>query len=177
MTFSITNLIHCVKHLTGTHLLYQSEENFVRLIFILVLQFEKLMETDSLYLGPVHSSFLNLLFWAISMSPVTICPWFGSANGDVVQFQGKLLIVSKMSLGSNVFMNSLWLNILDRIILVNLYTVEICCLLLNCVGNFFSTFLSFIILLMFIMPMPLFTKCTFIKFFGLLLVVFDLGGL
>ena len=111
------------------------------------------------------------------MSPVTICPWFGSANGDVVQLQGKLLIVSKVSLGSNVFMNSLWLNILDRIVLVNLYTVEICSLLLNCVGNVFSTFLSFIILLMFIMLMPLFTKCNFIKYFGLVLVVFDVGGL
>ena len=178
MTFSITKLTHCVNNLTGTHfLLYQSEENFVRLIFILVLQFEKLMETDSLYLGPLHSSFLNLLFWTIRMSPVTICPWFGSANGDIVQLQGKLLILSKMSLGSNVFMNSLWLNIFDRIVLVNLYTVEIYSVLLNCVGNFFSTFLSFIILLMFIMLMPLFTKRNFIKYFGLVLLVFDVGGL
>ena len=59
------------------------------------------------------------------MSPVTICLWFGSVNGDVVQLQDKLFILSKMSLVSNVFINSLWLNILDRIILVNVYTVEI----------------------------------------------------
>ena len=60
------------------------------------------------------------------MSPVTMCPWFRFLNGDIVQLQGKLFILSKMSLVSNVFKNSLWLNILDRIILVNVYTVEIC---------------------------------------------------
>ena len=118
-------LIHCVKHLTGTpFLLHQSEENFVRLFFISVLQFEKLMETGSLYLGPLHSSFLNLLFWTKCMSPLTICPWFASVNGDAVQLQGNLLILSKMSLVSNVFINSLWLNILDRIVLFCF--VELC---------------------------------------------------
>ena len=75
-------VIHCVKHLTWTpFLLHQSDKNFVRLFFISVLQFETLMETGSLHLGPLHSSFLNLLFWTIRMSPVTICPWFGSVNG------------------------------------------------------------------------------------------------
>ena len=88
-------------------------------IFISVLQFKKLMETGSLYLGPLHSSFLNLLFWTICMFPVTICPWFGSVSGDVVQLQGTLFILSKISLVSNVFINSLWLNILDRIVLVS----------------------------------------------------------
>ena len=102
------------------------------------------------------------------MSPLTICPWFGSVNGDVVHLQGKL---SQMSLVSNVFINSLWLNILDRVVLVNVHTVEICSALLNCVIKFFFTFLSFIILVMFIMSIPLFTKCNFIKFFGLVLVV------
>ena len=63
--------------------------------------------------------FLNLMFWRIRMTPVTICPWFGSVNGDVVQLQFKLFILSKMSLVYNVFINSLWLNILDRIVLVN----------------------------------------------------------
>ena len=93
--------VHCVKHLTGTpFLLHESEENFVRLFFISVLQFEKLMETGSLYLGPLHSSFLNLLFWTIQYC----C--FASVNGDVVQLQGKLFIFSKMSLVSNVFINS-----------------------------------------------------------------------
>ena len=54
-------LIHCVKHWTGTPvLLHQSEENFVKLFVVLVLQFEKLMETGFLYLGPLQSSFLNL---------------------------------------------------------------------------------------------------------------------
>ena len=78
-------LIHCVKHLTGTPFLsHQSEENLVRLFFISVLQFEKLMETGYLYLGPLHSSFLNLLFWTIRISPLTICPWFASVNGDAV---------------------------------------------------------------------------------------------
>ena len=139
-------LIRCVKHLTGTpFLLHQSGENFGRLFFISVLQFEKLMETGSLYLGPLHSSFLNLLFWTIRMSPLTICPWFASVNGDVVQLQGKLFILSKMPLVSNVFINSLWLNILDRIVLVNVYTVEICYVLRNCVGKLFFTFLSCII--------------------------------
>ena len=171
-------LIHCVKYLKRTpFLLHQSEENFVRLFFISVLQFEKLMETGSLYLGPLHSTFLNLLFWTIRMSQVAICPRFGSVNGDVVQLQGKLLLMSKMSLGSNVFINSLWLTILDRIVLVNVYTVEICSVLLNSVGKFSFTFLSFIILLMFMMSMPLFTKCNLIKFFGLVLVVFYAGGL
>ena len=118
-------LIHCVKHLIGTpFLLHQSEKNFVRLFFISVLHFEKLMETGSLYLGPLHSSFLSLLFWTIRMSPLTICPWFASVNGDVVQLQGKLQ--GKMSLVSNIFINSLWLNILGCIVLVNVYTVEIC---------------------------------------------------
>ena len=130
--------IHCVKHLTETpSLLQQSEENFVRLFFISVLQFEKLIETGSLYFGTLHSSFLNLLFWTIHMSTVTICPWFGSVNGDVVQLQGKLFVLSKMSLVSNVFINSLWLNILDHIVLANAYTVEIYSVLLNCVGKFF----------------------------------------
>ena len=101
-------LIPCVKHLTGTpFLLDQSEENFVRLFFISVLQFKKLMETGSLYLGPLHSSYLYLLFWTIRMSPLTICPCFASVNGDVVQLQGKLFILSNMSLASNVFINSL----------------------------------------------------------------------
>ena len=45
-----------------------------RLFFTSVLQFQKLMETGSLYLVPFHSSFLNLLFWATHMSPVTTCP-------------------------------------------------------------------------------------------------------
>ena len=157
-------LVHCVKHLTGIpFLLHQSEENFVRLFFISVLEFEKLMETGSLYLGPLHSSFLSLLFWTICMSPLIICPWFASVNGDVVQLQGKLFILPKMSLVSNVFINFLCLNILDRIVLVNVYTVEICSVLLNCVGKLFFTFLSFIILPMLIMTMPLFTKCNFIK--------------
>ena len=130
--------VHCVKHLTETpSLLQQSEENFVRLFFISVLQFEKLIETGSLYFGTLHSSFLNLLFWTIHMSTVTISPWFGSVNGDVVQLQGKLFVLSKMSLVSNVFINSLWLNILDRIVLANAYTVEIYSVLLNCVGKFF----------------------------------------
>ena len=82
-----------------------------------------------------------------------------------------------MLLVSNIFINSLWLNILDHIVLVNVYTVDICSALLNCVDKLFFTFLSFIILLMFIMSMPLFTKCNFIKFLGLVLVVFDAGGL
>ena len=103
LTFSITMLIQCVKHLAGTpFLLHQSEENFVRLFFISVKQLEKLMETGSLYLGPLHSSFLNLLFWTIRMSPLTICPCFASVNGNV-QLQGKLFILTKMSLVSNVF--------------------------------------------------------------------------
>ena len=76
------------------------------------------------------------------MSPVTICPWFGSVNGDVVQLQGKLFILSKMSLVSNVFINSLWLNILDRIVLVNVYTVKICTVLSNYVNMFFFTYIS-----------------------------------
>ena len=97
--------------------MHKSEENFVRLLFISVLQFEKLMETGSLYLGPLRSSFLNLLFWTIRISPVTICPWFGSANYDVLQLQGKFFVLSKISLVSNVFINSLWLNILDRIVI------------------------------------------------------------
>ena len=60
------------------------------------------------------------------MSPVTICPCFGSGNGDAVQLQSKLFILSKMSLVTNVFINCSRLNILDRIVLVNVYTVEIC---------------------------------------------------
>ena len=126
------------------------------------------METGFLYLGPLHSIFLNSLFWTISMSSVIICPLFGSVNGDVVHLQGKL---SQMSLVSNVFINSLWLNILDLIVLVNAHTVEICSVLLNYVVKLFFTFLLFIILVMFIMSIPLFTKCNFIKFFGLVLVV------
>ena len=85
LTFSITGLIYCVNHFTRTpFLLHQSEENFVRLFFISVLQFEKLMETGILYLEPMRSSFLNLLFWTIQMSPATICSWSGSVNGHVV---------------------------------------------------------------------------------------------
>ena len=79
MTFSITVLIHCVKHLTETpFLLHQIEEKFVKLIFLSVLQFEKLIETGFLDFGPLHNSFINFLFWAIRMSPVTICLWFVS---------------------------------------------------------------------------------------------------
>ena len=128
------------------------------------------METYTLYLGPLHSCFLNLLFWTIHMSPVTGCPWFGSVIDDVVQLQGKLFILSKMPLVSNVLIDCLLLNILGQVVLVNVYNVE------NCVGKFFFTFLSFIILLMFIIFMPLFTKCNFF-FVCLVLVVFDVGGL
>ena len=64
LTFSITRLIYDINHLIGTpFLLHQSEENFVRLFFVSVLQFRKLMETGIQYLEPVYSSFLNLLFW------------------------------------------------------------------------------------------------------------------
>ena len=59
------------------------------------------------------------------MSPVTICPWFESVNGDDVQLQDKLSILCKMFLVFNVFKNSLWLNILDRIVLVNV-NVKMC---------------------------------------------------
>ena len=62
------------------------------------------------------------------MSPVTIYSWFGYVNGDVVQFKVsignyKVSIFSKMFLVSNVFINYLWLNILDLIVLVNAYIV------------------------------------------------------
>ena len=53
--------------------------------------------------GNLYSSFLALLFWAIQMFPVTICPWFESVNGAVVQLQGKLFILSKKSLVPNNF--------------------------------------------------------------------------
>ena len=76
------------------------------------------------------------------MSPVTICPWFGSVNGDAVQLQGKLFVLPKMSLVSNVFINSLWLNILDRVALANVYIVEIYSVLLNCVGKFFFIYFN-----------------------------------
>ena len=132
--------------------------NFERLF---LLQFQKLTETGSLYLRPLHSSFLNLLFWTIRMSPVKMYPWFGSVNGDVVQLQSKFFMLSKMSLVSNVFINYLWLNILYLIVSRNVYTVWICSFLLNCVGKYFFNFLSFIILL-FITYMRLFTKCNFV---------------
>ena len=82
------------------------------------------MKTVSLYFGTSLRSFLNLLSYAIRLSPVTICPWFGSVNGDVVQLQDKLFVFSKMSLVSNVFINPLWLNISDRIVLDNVLLVE-----------------------------------------------------
>ena len=109
-------------------------------IFISVSPFQKLMKTVSLYFGTSLRSFLNLLFYAIRMSPVTICPWFRSVNGDVVHLQDKLFVFSKMSLVSNVFINSLWLNILDRIVLDNVYTGGICSVLLSCVVMFSSRF-------------------------------------
>ena len=113
------------------------------------------------------------------MSPVIMCPWFGSVNGDGMQLQDKLVILSKIFLVSNVFINYLWLNILDRIVLnyIYIYTVEIGSVLLNCVGGFFFTFVAFIILLMFIMSTPFFKKCNFIKIYNLVLVIFDAGGL
>ena len=55
---------------------------FSKVFLISVLQFEKLMETGSLSLGPLYSNSLNLLFWAINMPPNTICPWSGCANED-----------------------------------------------------------------------------------------------
>ena len=50
------------------------------------------------------------------MFPVTIFPWFGSVNGDVVELQEKLFILSKMFLLPSVFINSLWITILDFIL-------------------------------------------------------------
>ena len=74
------------------------------------------------------------------MSPLTICPWLASVNGDAVQLQGNIVQdFSEMSLVSRGFINSLWLNILDRIVLVNVYTVDICSVLLNYVGKLFFT--------------------------------------
>ena len=81
-----------------------------------------------------------------------------------------------MSLVSNVFITSLRKDILYPIVLVSVCIVEIYSVLLNCVGTFFFTCLSFIVLL-FLMSMPLFTKCNFVKFFVLVLVVFDAGRL
>ena len=43
-------------------LLHQSEQNFIKLFFISILQFEKLMGTGYLCLRPLHSSFLNCCF-------------------------------------------------------------------------------------------------------------------
>ena len=97
------------------------------------------------------------------------CPQFGSLNGDVEQLQGKLIILSKMLEVSNVFKYLISYSF-------NVDTGEICSVLFNCEGKFFM-FLSFIILLMFIMSMPLFTKCNFITFYGLVFVVFDTARL
>ena len=73
-TFSIT-YIHCIKHLIGTPFSkQQSKVNFVRLFLILFLQSAKLMETASMYYGPLHSNYINLFFWATFMSPDTIYP-------------------------------------------------------------------------------------------------------
>ena len=61
-----------------------------------------------------------------------------------------------------------------------LYTVEIRSVLLNYVGKVFLTFLSFIILLCLCLSYPclcLQIVTNFIKSFGLVLVVFDSGGL
>ena len=102
------------------------------------------------------------------MSPVTICPLFRSVSGDVVQLQGKFFILYKMSLVSMVKYLTPYC--------FNAFTAKICSVLLNYVGKFFFTFLLFIILVMFIMSMPLFTKCNLVRFFGLVLVVFDAGG-
>ena len=45
------------------------------------------------------------------------CPQFGSLNGDVVQLQNKLIILSKML---EVLLNSSWLNILYRILIMQI---------------------------------------------------------
>ena len=137
------------------------------------MQFEELRQTGSLKLGSLDSSFLNLLFWTIYMSQVNKNKvWI-----FIVQLRGKLFTLSKTSLVSNVFINYLCLNVLDCTVSVNVYNAEICSVLLNFVGKFFFTVLSFTIFLMPIMSMPAFSKWNFMNFFGLVLVAFDTGGL
>ena len=137
------------------------------------MQFEELRQTGSLKLGSLDSSFLNLLFWTIYMSQVNKNKvWI-----FIVQLRGKLFTLSKTSLVSNVFINYLCLNILDCTVSVNVYNAEICSVLLNFVGKFFFTVLSFTIFLMPIMSMPAFSKWNFMNLFGLVLVAFDTGGL
>ena len=81
LTFAITRLIHCVKHLIGIpFLLHQSEENFVRRFFIPVLRFEKLIQTGSLYLGPLQfpEFFVldNKYVSSCNLPIVWICKWW-----------------------------------------------------------------------------------------------------
>ena len=65
--------------------------------------------------------------------------WFGFVNGDIVQLQGMLFALFKMTLAPKLFINSLWLNVFDRIILVNAYIAEIFFVIMNCLGTFCST--------------------------------------
>ena len=101
-------------------LLHRLEENFVRLLFFF-FSFA-VWEVNGDWF-PVLGTFAFVVL-DNHMSPITICPWFGPVNGDVVQLQGKLFILFKMFLVSNVFTIYLWLNILDLIVLVNVYTVD-----------------------------------------------------
>ena len=139
LTFSITMFIHCIEAFERDSLYAPIWSKFCKTIFNFNFAVWKVTRD----FGHLHSSFLNLSSWTICMPPVTIYQWFRSVNGDVMQLQGNLFILSKMFLVPNVFINSLWLNILDCIVLDNVYTAEICSVLLNCVGKFFFIFLSF----------------------------------
>ena len=77
------------------------------------------------------------------MFPVTTYPRFKFVNGDVAQFQSKLFILYKMSLVSNVFINSSLLNIEDGIVLVNVDTVEIYCFIELCIYVFLHIFIIY----------------------------------
>ena len=54
------------------------------------LAFSKLIGLTSLYLGPLIKSFLKTLSPMMRRSPVTICLWYLSAKGELLQLHGRL---------------------------------------------------------------------------------------
>ena len=55
-----------------------------------LLAFSRSIGLTSLYLGPLIKSFLKILFLMICRSPVTICLWYLSTKGQLLQLNGRI---------------------------------------------------------------------------------------
>ena len=62
-----------------------------------LLAFSRSIGLTSLYLGPLIKSFLKILFLMICRSPATICLWYLSTKGQLLQLNVEYLGLLKIN--------------------------------------------------------------------------------